>query len=99
MNNTHKSGAKFDLPDDITHGQLEKYEIAVRDIVAEAKQRTDSVLARAAITGALEAGIITNAEGCPAKASEIEGAGASITFWMGERIARYIVGIKSIDQG
>lgn len=102
--------ASFELPDDITHRQLETYEAVNRRIISEAEEkeaglmtspalvgRKDAVLARAAISGGLEAGFVANGVGVPKSSDEIGDFPTKITWWMGETIATFIRVLKVID--
>jgi hypothetical protein len=93
----HKSGAWFELPEDITQRQLESYEAEVRKTLDGADPVTDALLARAALSGAFKAEFIAASQGLPAKQKDIDEAPARLLWWMARKIAEYIAGLKSPD--
>jgi len=92
----HKSGAWFELPDDISQKQLEACEKKANEIVAK-EGRTDAFLARAAIEGAFAGGFLTPGDGVPQKVAEIAEFTSKITWWMSKKIAAFLAEIKTID--
>jgi hypothetical protein len=90
-------GIKAELPDDITQRQLETYEAATAKVLKEGHQ-TEALLARAAITGALEADFLKVHKGCPQKVGEILDFSSASIWWMAEMIARFIVSLKTIPK-
>ena len=93
----HKSGAWFELPEDITQGQLESYESEARKIIADVEDPGDAVLYRAALTGSLAAKFVINSEGVPTAISDIPKANVRILLWMARIIGNFIADIKAID--
>jgi hypothetical protein len=96
MKHKHKSGASFELPDDITQGQLEIYEAEARRILKD-EEVTDALLARAAISGAFNGEIITASEGLPKAEKDLKDAPARLLWWMARKLAEYIADLKAID--
>jgi hypothetical protein len=97
MEHKHKSGAFFELPEDITQRQLELYEAEARKTLDGADPVTDSLLARAALLGAFKAEFITASQGLPAKVKEIDETPARLLWWMARLIAEYIAELKAVD--
>ena len=96
MKHKHKSGAFFELPEDISQRQLEAYEAETRRTLKD-EEVTDALLARAAILGAFKAEMISASQGLPKAAKEIDDAPARLLWWMARKLAEYIGGIKAID--
>lgn len=86
----------FSLPDDLTQGQLEGYEIRVRQVLDKAKEKTDAVLCRAVLSAAFGVGMITDVEQGPQDASGIAGTSARVAWWMTERISEFVGGLKNV---
>lgn len=98
MKHEHKSGAWFELPQDITQRQLEAYESETRRRLKDKEQETtDALLARAAIVSAFKAEIIQGSEGLPQAEKDLDEAPARLLWWMAREIATYIGSIKSLD--
>jgi hypothetical protein len=93
----HKSGAWFELPEDITQRQLENYEAEARKILDGADPITDALLARAALSGAFKAEFISASQGLPTRVKDIDEAPARILWWMARGIAEFIAGLKAPD--
>lgn len=89
----------FELPDDITQGQLEDYETSARTMVAKQDEElhTDSFLARVAIISAFAGKFIGESEGVPTNKKELSDASAKVTWWMAREIATFIAGLKTPD--
>lgn len=89
----------FELPDDITQGQLEDYENSARLMVSKQKEElhTDSFLANVAIISAFAGKFIGEGEGVPMSKKDIKGSSAKVTWWMAKEIASFIVGLKTPD--
>ena len=89
--------ASFELPDDLTQGQLESYEVKVRQVLDKAKEKTDAVLCRAVLSAAFGVGMISQVEGVgPHEASEIAGTSAHVAWWMTQKISEFVMGLKTI---
>ena len=97
MKHEHKTGAWFELPEDITQRQLELYEAESRKTLEGASPVTDALLARAALLGAFKAEFIAGSEGLPSKLKDIDEAPARLLWWMARTIAEFIAGLKSPD--
>lgn len=89
----------FELPDDITQGQLEDYESSARSMVTKQKEElhTDSFLANVAIVSAFAGKFLGEGEGVPEVKKDIRGTSARVTWWMAREIASFIAGLKTPD--
>ncbi len=96
MKHEHKSGAWFELPEDISQRQLEAYEAETRRSLKD-QDVTDALLARAAIRGAFKAEIVAASEGLPQAEKELDEAPARLLWWMARKLAEYIASIKALD--
>lgn len=96
MRHEHKSGAWFELPDDVTQPQLELYEKTAWQSVKD-KDVSDSLAARAALLGAFKAEIIEGGGGVPLNEKELDDASARVVWWMARKIGEFIADLKTID--
>lgn len=94
-----KDDVWFELPDDITQGQLEDYENSARSLVAKKDEdmHTDSFLAHVAIVSAFAGKFIGESDGVPVSKKELKDASAKVSWWMAREIASFIAGLKTPD--
>lgn len=97
MKHTHKSGASFELPEDISQKQLETWERVATESLGNEK-RTDGRMARASVQAGFEAGFITPGDGVPKNKEElVEFKSSKVLWWMGSKIGQFIHDLKVID--
>jgi len=94
----HKGlGIRFEISEEITFGQLEKYELAVQRVIKDADGAiTDMVLARAALAAAYDSGILDDVQGLPEKKKDMLDQPAKKMWWAAQQISSFIMQVKEI---
>lgn len=88
---------EFTLPDDLTLGELDKYEKRVRELLPT-ENLTDAAFMRSIVAAALAAGFIKSVDPrCPKSEADLDGTNARIVFAMGQAVAKLVGEVKTTD--
>jgi len=88
---------EFTLPDDLTIGELDKYEKKVRELLPT-ENLTDAAFMRSVVAGALWAGFIKSVDPrCPKSEADLDGCSVRIVFAIGQAVAKLIGEVKTTD--
>jgi hypothetical protein len=88
---------EFTLPDDLTLGELDKYEKTVRELMPT-ENLTDAVFMRAIVSGALAGGFIKSADPrCPKTIDDLDGCSARVVFALGQSVAKLVSEVKETN--
>jgi hypothetical protein len=87
---------EFTLPDDLTIGELDKYEKKVRELLPT-ENLTDAAFMRSIVAGALHAGFIKSVDPrCPKSEADLDGCSVGIVFAIGQAVAKLVAEVKEI---
>jgi hypothetical protein len=88
---------EFTLPDDLTLGELDRYEKKVRELLPT-ENLTDAAFMRSIVAAALAAGFIKSVDPrCPKSEADLDGASAQIVFAIGQAVAKLVAEVKEVS--
>lgn len=88
---------EFTLPDDLTLGELDKYEKKVRELMPT-ENLTDAAFMRSIVAGALAGGFVKSADPrCPVDEAHLDGTPVRIVFAIGQAVAKLVAEVKDIS--
>jgi hypothetical protein len=88
---------EFTIPDDLTLGELDKYERRVRELMP-AENLTDAAFMRSIAAGALHAGFVKSVDPrCPKSEADLDGCSVRVVFAIGQAVAKLVSEVKTTD--